>query len=327
MINHFPTLLLNINTFKTSPSVANYFLGDESKEPGKEFREILATEDNELFVLEDIKTFIKITKMYNVLINKDYVDLTLPKELNNFYNLIFPEFSSKYVKQFLLYSYLRLIASTDKKDEIKKYDSRISYDLDEITSYFRLNKLSSSLTNNQEFKIIPVGKFIVDEKIEAPIQNFLIRQKENTNYVYIFSLADGKYYKHGKPPSGLYADMEVGIQPSDSSNKISKNILVGDTGLSFTISSKEGLNNFTASANKLWLFSVESPLRFDFTNKIERINNAKYLVDDMLNFNRDLCSKDYESGWNTHFNDVYRLVNLLLAYVERVNLVWQAKVM
>jgi len=320
MINHFSTLLININTFQPEPLVANYFLGDE-------FQEILTTEDNELLALEDIKTFVKLTKMYNVLINKDYVDLKLPKELSNFYNILFPEFSSKYFKQFLLYSYLRLISCTDQKDEIKKYDSRISYDLDEIDSYFRLNKLSSPLTNNYDFKILPTGKFAVDETVAAPVQNFLIRQKENTNYVYVFSLSDGKYYKFGKPPSNLYEGMEVEVVALDSSDKISKNISIGETGLSFTITSKEGLTNFTTTGNKLWLFSVESPLQFNFLNKLEDLNNSKYIVNTMLDFNRDLCSKDYELIWNSHFNDVYRLANLLFAYVERVNLVWQAKVM
>jgi hypothetical protein len=318
MINHFATLLLNLNTFETSPSVSNYFLGNE-------LEEILTTEDNELLILEDLKTYINITKMYNVLINKDYVKLNLPKELNDFYDIIFPPASSKYFKQFLLYCYLRLISSTDKNEDIKKFDSRISYNLDEIESYFRLNKLSSPLTNNTNFKVIPAGKFLVTETIEAPVQNFLIRQKENTNYVYVFSMTDGKYYKYGKQASSVSTDMEIEIIPANSANNISKEIKIGETGVSFTLFSKQTLNSLTDSNNSLWLFSVESPLKFDFLNKFEELNRYSPIVTSMLNFHKDVCSETYELAWNKHFNTVYKFTNLLLAYVERVNLVWDAK--
>jgi len=62
---------------------------------------------------------------------------------------------------------------------------------------------------------------------------------------------------------------------------------------------------------------------FDFNAKLNELLLNSLAVDDMLNYSKELCSTTYENLWRTHYNVVYKFVGLLLAYVERVNLVWQ----
>lgn len=320
MVNHFSTLLINLNLGETTPSVESYFLGTE-------LSELLATENNELFILDDIKTYIKFQRMYNVLINKDYVAINLPQELLNFYNLIFPENSSKYYKQFLLYAYLKIINSTDLADKVALYDNRISYNLEEIDTYFRLNQISVSLATDPLFKLYPSGKYNISEKIQGPVQSFIIKQKENTNRLLVFCITDGNFYKKGVPENNSSLNMESELVYSVDAPKLSTPIAIGDTGLSFTISNSSGLSTLTDSANKLWTFSVDTPLAFDYVNKLTELNNSSFIINEMFNFRKESCDIAYENYWRTHFNNLYKIAGLLVAYVERINLLWQEKVM
>jgi hypothetical protein len=85
------------------------------------------------------------------------------------------------------------------------------------------------------------------------------------------------------------------------------------------------LVDFLTAGNKIWSFSSNVPPRFDLLSKIKEIDARDYVVDNMLNFNKDHCDISYENIWRQHYNDIYRFAGLLLAYVERVNLVCQKR--
>jgi hemolysin activation/secretion protein len=100
---------------------------------------------------------------------------------------------------------------------------------------------------------------------------------------------------------------------------------MGDTGLSVTLTGD--FNNlttgFTKTSNKRWSFIAEAPFSFDMGEKINNLNIKYRHVERMFEYNRNSCNSTYENMWNQHFNDTYKLTGLLLAYVERMNLLWR----
>lgn len=85
------------------------------------------------------------------------------------------------------------------------------------------------------------------------------------------------------------------------------------------------LVDFLTAGNKLWSFSTNVPPKFDLIDKIKEIEAKEYVVDEMLNFYKNDCDINHENIWRQHYNDIYRFAGLLLAYVERVNLVCQRR--
>jgi hypothetical protein len=85
------------------------------------------------------------------------------------------------------------------------------------------------------------------------------------------------------------------------------------------------LVDFLTAGNKIWSFSTNIPPKFDLIGKIKEIDSRDYVVDNMLSFHKDGCDVNHENIWRQHYNDVYRFAGLLLAYVERVNLVCQRR--
>jgi hypothetical protein len=112
----------------------------------------------------------------------------------------------------------------------------------------------------------------------------------------------------------------MAISLNTEGSSISKSVAIGDTGLSFSLSGS--FDNFISSAVRTWEFTAESPFRFDFQAKIDELTNHQHLIDRMLAYRHSECTSTYENIWNMHYNSVYRLVGLLFAYVERVNLTY-----
>lgn len=319
MFNHFASLLANLDLAYTAPTQESYLLADE-------LSEVLATTAGDLIALNDYYTTIERSKIVSILINKDYMPVVLPSELQRFYDVLFPVNASDYYKQFLLYTYLRIIAATDRKEAVKKYDSRITYDLDEITDYFRFTKVSVPRSSDANYKILVSGNLSNTEDIKYFLNSFIISQVTNEQKVSVFSSTQLKYYKRGRPVSSTPTGMDITFS---TSGNISEAIAVGDTGLYFSImgpfDSTDPSKAFSYSGNKLWTFTAETPFNLDFSEKMTEIYSHGAAVEGMLNYNKAYCDANYERIWHTHYNDVYRLAGLLLAYVERVDIVWRTQ--
>ena len=147
MYNHFATLLGNLDLTYTAPMQESYLLGDE-------LYDFLGTASGDYLALDDYYVTIKTAKTASVLVNKSYAQLNLPAPLKKFYDILFPSTASEYYKQFLLYCYLRLVDASDKAADIKVYDPRLTYVLDEITDYFRFTKISIPRGNNLNYRLL-----------------------------------------------------------------------------------------------------------------------------------------------------------------------------
>jgi hypothetical protein len=199
------------------------------------------------------------------------------------------------------------------------YDTRVTYDLDQIQDYFRFTRISAPKSNDAAFRLLLRGALQPDENVQSFANTFTIAQIGNTRTVYVFSNTEKKYYKAGKTPSSNSTGMTVDLVLDTNIPNITSSVAVGDTGLSFNITGP--FTDFTSTSNKFWSFTAEAPAEIDFALKIKELSTSYQALDDMFAFAKDQCNISYENMWHSHHNDIYRMAGLLLAYVERVNTV------
>ena len=319
MVNHFASLLGNINLVSRQLIPVASVLGDTDAEPDIE----VSIDGLELISLEDAYTALKYVKTSSPLMCRDFSALALPRELTGFYQLLFPQETSVYYKHFLLYTYLRLVAATSLAGEVLKYDPRITYDLTELQDYFRFYRNSTPYSSDQNYTLSLLGNLQPDYSLNYHLNNFVVRQVGNTSGVLLFSTTQGLYYKDGQASSRKANGMisQLTTNPTIGASTI---VRIGSTGLSFFIAGPFNDTDlgFLTSSDRVWSFTAETPFIFEFTKKLEEIERHPQIIDNMLSYGSEKCEANYVNLWRMHYNSVYRFVGLIMAYVERVNLVW-----
>jgi hypothetical protein len=184
-----------------------------------------------------------------------------------------------------------------------------------VQEYFKFFKIFTPRSNNNNYSLLLAGK---PHNLSLN-DTFLIRQIDDSNNLSVYSTAEKKYIKNNRIPSTSLEDMYISIQNTSAS--ITQSIAVGDTGLSVRLSGD--LPDFTATSNKFWTFTVQSPLSFDFPHKFKECFDSLNWVEPMLTFKQSAANVNYERVWREHHNSVYRFTGLLLAYVQRVHFLWQ----
>ena len=250
------------------------------------------------------------------IVDRNYSALALPKALQDFYNLLFPIYSTSYQKQFLCYSYLRLIQSTDLSNNLKWIDSRVTYDLDKLTEYFRTYQISTPASNNPNYSLLVFGRYI-NNKNNYYYNSYTVSQIGSTNTLSVFSNIDKVFLKGAQSGQTLIGDLTIPIVALDGTNKLSTNIAIGGSNLTFAISGD--LTSFNLSSNKQWSFIAEAPLYFSFKEILNSLELSPTVVENMLKYAPSDNSKTNENIWNLHFNPIYRFAGLLNCYVSRVN--------
>lgn len=313
MVNHFASLLGNVDLRSIDSMTQQY--------------ELVFGEDSTLSINDGVLAFGNYTavvenKLLLPLIDRNYTPLILPRELQRVYDILFPSTSTAYYKQFLLYSYLRVVDLTDKSEEIKNVDRRISYSLDELVDYFKFPNISVSVSTDPDYSLLVYGQGISDENSRNFNTIYDITQQGSSSSVLIYSPTQGVYYHPTKAASKLSTDMDVPVVAGSENPAVSAPITIGSTGLTFVIAGK---NVFADTPSKAWRLSVASPVNFKILDKIKSLETYGTAVDDMFKYQQTNCTQTYQNLWSLHYSPAYRLAGLLLAYVERVNLVWQKR--
>ena len=249
-------------------------------------------------------------------VNRNYSPVTLPIDLQQFYNILFPSGTSNYQKQFLCYSYLRILESTGLTDVLYGLDSRVTYDLNELKEYFRINLVSSPTTTNINFNVSVSGEYTRTNKNNYYYNSFTISQVGDTSNVTVRSDVDRVYLNGFTTSQAINSEVTIPVNYSTSEG-MSEIIQIGGTGLSFVITGP--LNLFTHTTNKSWNFIAEAPFVFDFPTFFNTLKTRQSTVDYMLGYSSPDSTKTNENLWNRHFNDLYRFAGLLNCYVQRVN--------
>lgn len=324
MVNHFATLLVNTSALEFISAAQNitqsYALADSQGF-------VITTSSGKILGSSDEYPVEGYFSRNSKFVSRNYVPVALPPELHNFYDIIFPTGSSVYFKEFLLYCYLRLVAASDRADFVKSFDSRISYDLDDITDYHKEFKIQSTVSSSAYYDLLVTGQTnFLNSDISSTL-NFIVTQVPGSSAVRIYCPERELYYKAGQRPSKIGTGMEISVVMSTSNNS-SLPIPIGDTGLSCTITGpfNDATRGFLVTSAKTWTFSVRLSCKFDFSQLYKDLSSKYLVVDSMLDFHSNIHDTNYRNIWTTHHNDVYKLAGLLLAYVERVNSVWLSKV-
>jgi len=320
MINHFASLLINLNLVTPEATRENYLLASE------EGTAVVSDIDEYIIALDNYYSAIAYNKQISPLVYRDYARLSLPEELEAVYNILFPATASKFYKQFLLYSYLRIVGATDRAADIKIYDERITYDLNKLDNYFKAARTFEQSSTATDFNLFVTGSLTNTANTLKENATFVIAQISNTRSVLVFDVNSLSYRKTGRAASKSATGMDIELvvpEGSDSSAPVN----IEGTDLFFSIAGPfqcTGTNcGFASTSNRQWVFKAEAPFVFDFiklTNELE-LNQEK--ITTMFNWNKDQCNVSYENMWDMHYNAVYRLAGLLLGYVERVNILWQ----
>jgi hypothetical protein len=250
------------------------------------------------------------------LISRDYNKVNLPPELKSFYDILFPPYISNYQAQFLAYNYLRLVYSSGLTETITSHDSRVAYDLDSLSEYFRTHKKSAVITNNPNYNLLVVGKYTPTNN-NYYYNSFTVNQIGSTSTLTVFSNIDHLYLNGGLTSQSVNSSVVIPAVQDPTSSTSSKPILVGSSGLSFIVTGNIGsLNNYS---NSTWSFTAEAPLKFSFYDTFKSLKLQNNVIEKMLNYRGTGAASSNENIWNTHFNDIYRFAALLNCYVEKVN--------
>ncbi len=258
-----------------------------------------------------------------VLLNEPYQgDPTehIPKEFSGFvlsplfkeiYNILFPTAASRYYKLFLAHNYLGAVLGAGLVNDLKLQDTRISY-TNEYSDFFKINRHSNPAISNSVHPLFVYGRYLGIETNSNFYDDYLISQVDNTLKILIYS-TQRELYLNGNQ-TFTYPENDAQILLDFSETDTSKPILIGSTGVSFSISNGA---LFTSTSNKTWEFLIEAPFSMDFEKLFDRLVASK--ADQLFNYRPDIDVTKYKNLWQKHYNPVYRIAGLLLAYVIKLS--------
>jgi hypothetical protein len=248
----------------------------------------------------------------NEYIAPGFNSLSLPSELQNFYNLIYPLNSSRYYKQFIAYYCENLLHASGQTQYLTSFDSRITYDLSDLGTYFSLAQNSNPSTTDSAFSLLVTGYYNLTSSLNTFYDNFVITQLGASNQVTVYSTVQNLYLK-GSLTSQSSAGMGINLTFTNNTSNL---IPIGQTGISISIS---GIGaNFGNNPNKQWSFLAQAPFQFDFPSFYNNFLNSSIAVDNMIEYGTATDSSSLNL-WRQHFNTVYRLSGLLNLYTLKVN--------
>jgi hypothetical protein len=192
-----------------------------------------------------------------------------------------------------------------------------------MQSYFRLQRNSKVVSSDPKYDLRLLGKFAASENMLYHLNNFVVKQIGSSSELLVFSTTEGVYYNEEDVISPTPSNMEVGLTLSATPNT-TRIIRIGTTGLSFFMSGPfdDSSVGFLTRADRLWAFTAETAPIFNFAKLMSTIESLPNAVEAMLNYREKESNTTYENIWKMHYNTAYRFVGLLLAYVNRVNLLW-----
>lgn len=241
--------------------------------------------------------------------------ITLPTQLQQFYNLLFPTSISRYYAQFLVFCYLQILRAANQEQFVTSLDNRITYQLENINDYFLINQISVPVLSNFKFPISIFGQYQIDSNIAKNYEDILISQITGI-YVSIYSKTKNLYYNQQTSSSNLTSDFIIKLS-SNLMNTTSDTINVSTTGLSFVIAGS--LVDISSASGLTWEFIGQAPFNFDFNAIFTSLLTNQVIVNNMLSFNPVANDSSSLNLWKLHYNPVYRFAGLLNCFVLQLN--------
>jgi len=240
-------------------------------------------------------------------IPREFAALTLPAELGQIRDILYPSGSSRYFRIALAHSYLNIVQGAGLQSYVTESDTRISYDLSD-SQFFKLNRTSSVKASSIYFPLFVSGELTNNIANRYHYEAIKITQNGSYAEVFVYSIPNGVYYSTtGAYPEGEQQPIELGLLDT-----VTNVIPIGNTGLSFSI----GLGgDFTATGNKTWSFLCETPFNFyplTTFEELDKINTLKTLLKYSPN-------QELEDIYTTSTSRLIKLAVLLVLYVQAIN--------
>lgn len=280
-----------------------------------------------------------VNHFYTLLVNEDYVDnrddlisvnfnhLVLPDALRSFHNIIIPRKLDHFFKCFLGYAYLNYVDSCGLHDDTLSFDPRITYDLNDVTRYYKFRQVFSPAlyysgttipseaiqSEDAKIKIVVTGTYRGLAEFEQYNEIFKITQDGGSHdSITVESIDD----RTTQTVLKTYVDS---VALSFDSTRYSQKFVIGDTGLTMQV--YDQFDTFTTTENKFWFTEANAPIMFTFSKIYNNLISNASAVSAMLNYVKPVGCERYDTMWNRHFNKIYKFSGLLLAYAHRANYV------
>jgi len=252
---------------------------------------------------------------------RNYTPITLPTQLKRVHEILFPRDSSFYHRQFLCYSYLKLIEGTRSYKLFDSFDKRITYDLNKLEEYFRVARISAPISSDVNFNLLVLGSPAEEYKKNYYFETYTIKQIGSMPAICIYRDNDKVFINKDKTSSYLHGAFEIQLELAANSSTQTKEIDLGNTGLTFLINGK--LSDFTHTKDKYWNFIVESPMIFEFYEIYASLKRQAGLTEDFFKHEETVADRENYGVWSRHFNSLYAFSALLNTYVDKVDRLWQ----
>lgn len=237
--------------------------------------------------------------------------IELPVGAGEIYTTLFPSSTTREFRSFLAHNYIKLIYAAGLEAELKRYDSRISYPV-ERDDFFKIYRHSNPVVSNFENQILIYGQYSGNIVNNSFHDDFRISQVGSTSNILIYSTVQSRYING----SNRYDTVDPAAQIALTFNAgVSDIVNVGTTGVSFKIVSADP---FTNTGNKTWQFVIEAPFVFNFNSIFSDLKSLS--LHKFFQLKSDDITK-YENLWNDHYNPVYQMAGLLLAYISKLNVI------
>lgn len=242
-------------------------------------------------------------------IPEEFTGFTHTAAMKDFYDLLYPARTSRFYKAFLTHNYLSMISAAGLENYIVRDDSRVTYDLNNNIQFFKFNRNTNPIVNDPNHELVVSGDYINSVQNNNFYEIVLIKQKGNTATVDISSKLNNQFFKKDQV-------VTFPTPISTANTGASAPIAISNTGLSFQIISYV---NFTSTINKSWEFITEAPFAFNFNAFYSNLKANNHIITRMLDVPGKHKDTTPENLWNQHYNPVYKVAGLLIAFVDRIN--------
>lgn len=246
----------------------------------------------------------------SVSIDKTYGGVTLPSDLTEVYDFLFPTTLTFKSKLHLAHVYMNLVNATGLAAVFDAYDVRKTYKLKDGNKYFQPGSVSVGVPS-----VPVVGDWLRTFNFNYPALDldattsvdFTLAQTNSTNYI---TLTDSEGNSWDVGPNQLSFTDGLSQTVSVFNNRA---VCIFQFVIKYA-------GDFTATASKTWKILLTAPNEIIIKNRWDAVSNNFNKVAQALD--RTKGSPDpssYDRLFLKHFNINYRLAGLLVGLIYRMN--------
>lgn len=218
--------------------------------------------------------------------------------------------SSRWTRQYYAHQCLSWVQASGLTAGLSLIDSRISYRLEDHTSYFQVDRIS-----------IPTGVNLVapDTSITVYVNGNYTRVFDNNMPYEVVSVTQQTNTNNVVVESRDFSGNTLRVYQTSLLSWVGSTAVlrITDLGLVVYLTLPPG-RAFTDSSDKSWTFVVEHPLDFDFEKVYSSVMSVAPSIVETLKLPAAVDVSKYDGIWKYHGNKVYKLGALVISLTGRL---------